>query len=74
ASHPGANMKGLILASAVSAFASDVAIAQQSAPGAGREGWGMGGGMGWGMGAMAVLGLILLVLVIAALVKYVFSR
>lgn len=67
-------MKRLILASVVSAFASDIAIAQQFAPRAGSEGWGMGGGMGWGMGAMAILGLILLVLVIAALVKYVFSR
>lgn len=36
----------------------------------GSEGW----AMGWGMGGMAILGLILLVLVIAALVKYVFSR
>lgn len=34
----------------------------------------MMGAMGWGMGLAGVLGLIVLALVIAALVKYVFFR
>jgi hypothetical protein len=34
----------------------------------------MGGGMMWGMGLGSIIALILLVLLIAALVKYVFFR
>jgi hypothetical protein len=34
----------------------------------------MMGGMGWGMDLIGLLGILLLVLVIAALVKYVFFR
>jgi hypothetical protein len=34
----------------------------------------MGGGMGWGMGLIGLLVLILLILGIAALAKYLFSR
>lgn len=34
----------------------------------------MMGGMGWGMGIVGLLLLILLVLVIGALIKYVFFR
>jgi hypothetical protein len=34
----------------------------------------MGGGMMWGMGLIGVLAIILVVLVIAALVKYLFFR
>ncbi len=34
----------------------------------------MNGGMMWGMGLFGVVGLIVLVLVIAALVKYLFFR
>jgi hypothetical protein len=34
----------------------------------------MGGGMMWGMGLGGLIALILLVLLIAALVKYVFFR
>jgi hypothetical protein len=32
------------------------------------------GAMGWGMGLIGLLGVLILVLVIAALVKYVFFR
>ena len=32
------------------------------------------GAMGWGMGLISLLGVLILVLVIAALVKYVFFR
>jgi hypothetical protein len=35
---------------------------------------GMGDGMMWGMGLFGLLGLFILTLVIAALVKYVFFR
>lgn len=31
-------------------------------------------GMGWGMGLVGILGLAVIILVIAALVKYVFFR
>jgi hypothetical protein len=34
----------------------------------------MGGGMMWGMGVAGLLGIVVLVLVIAALVKYLFFR
>ncbi|EFI53378.1 Uncharacterised protein [Afipia felis] len=34
----------------------------------------MGEGMMWGMGLFGVIGIVVLVLVIAALVKYVFFR
>lgn len=34
----------------------------------------MGNGMMWGMGLAALLGLVMVVLVIAALVKYLFYR
>jgi hypothetical protein len=34
----------------------------------------MGGAMTWGMGLLCVLGIVALVLVIAALVKYLFFR
>ncbi|CCF00542.1 hypothetical protein predicted by Glimmer/Critica (plasmid) [Sinorhizobium fredii HH103] len=34
----------------------------------------MGGGMMWGMGGIGILALIMTVLVIAALIKYVFFR
>jgi hypothetical protein len=34
----------------------------------------MGGGMTWGMGLLCLVGVIVLVLVIAALVKYLFFR
>ena len=34
----------------------------------------MGGGMMWGMGIVGILGLAVIVLVIAALIKYVFFR
>ena len=35
---------------------------------------GMGDGMMWGMGLWGLVGLVVVVLVIAALVKYVFFR
>lgn len=35
---------------------------------------GMGGGMMWGMGVFGLLVLIALILIVAALVKYVFFR
>lgn len=34
----------------------------------------MGGGMMWGMGDIGILSLLMIVLVIAALIKYVFFR
>ncbi|AGA08461.1 hypothetical protein GOA59_26785 [Sinorhizobium meliloti] len=34
----------------------------------------MGGGMMWGMGGIGILSLLMIVLVIAALIKYVFFR
>ncbi|MDW9377861.1 hypothetical protein GOC57_28525 [Sinorhizobium meliloti] len=34
----------------------------------------MGGGMMWGMGGIGILALLMIVLVIAALIKYVFFR
>lgn len=34
----------------------------------------MTGNMGWGMGVIGLLGVVVLLLVIAALVKYVFFR
>ncbi len=34
----------------------------------------MVGGMGWGMGLVGLIGVLVLALVIAALVKYVFFR
>ncbi|MBP1871927.1 hypothetical protein J2Z19_001639 [Ensifer adhaerens] len=34
----------------------------------------MGGGMMWGMGLVGLIGLVLIALVIAALVKYLFFR
>ncbi len=34
----------------------------------------MGSGMMWGMGLAGILGLLVIVLVIAALIKYLFSR
>lgn len=34
----------------------------------------MGGGMMWGMGVVGLVGILVLVLVIAALVKYLFFR
>jgi hypothetical protein len=34
----------------------------------------MGGGMMWGMGLLGIFGVAVLVLVVAALVKYVFFR
>ena len=34
----------------------------------------MGGGMMWGMGVVSLVGIVVLVLVIAALVKYLFFR
>jgi hypothetical protein len=34
----------------------------------------MGGGMMWGMGLAGIIGLIVIVLVIAALMKYLFFR
>lgn len=34
----------------------------------------MGGGMIWGMGLAGLIGLVLIALVIAALVKYIFFR
>jgi len=34
----------------------------------------MGGGMTWGMGILCALGVVALVLAIAALVKYLFFR
>lgn len=34
----------------------------------------MGGGMMWGMGIVGFVGIVVLVLVIAALVKYLFFR
>ncbi|MEY9629009.1 hypothetical protein ABIA27_004044 [Sinorhizobium fredii] len=34
----------------------------------------MGGGMVWGMGGIGILALFMIVLVIAALIKYVFFR
>ena len=34
----------------------------------------MGGGMTWGMGVVSLVGIVVLVLVIAALVKYLFFR
>jgi hypothetical protein len=33
-----------------------------------------GGGMMWGMGAAGIVGLVVLALVVAALVKYLFFR
>ena len=33
-----------------------------------------GGGMMWGMGAAGIVGLVVLTLVVAALVKYIFFR
>jgi hypothetical protein len=34
----------------------------------------MGGGMMWGMGGVGILALIIIALVIAALIKYLFFR
>lgn len=34
----------------------------------------MGGGMMWGMGVVGLVGIVVLLLVIAALVKYLFFR
>ncbi|ASP56681.1 hypothetical protein GOL45_32270 [Sinorhizobium medicae] len=34
----------------------------------------MGGGMMWGMGGVGILALLMIVLVIAGLIKYVFFR
>lgn len=34
----------------------------------------MGGGMMWGMGAVGLIGLLVLALVAAALIKYLFFR
>jgi hypothetical protein len=34
----------------------------------------MGGGMMWGMGGVGILALIMIALVIAALIKYLFFR
>lgn len=34
----------------------------------------MGGGMMWGMGGIGIVALLMIVLVLAALIKYVFFR